>query len=86
MEEKNKGIKVIILENNIEVLVQENVKIIRIKSSNYNLLIMKDYLPIIGYLDGSISIEGEKTIAYDNIKAVYSNAKNVFYLIVKGKE
>jgi hypothetical protein len=83
--EKSNGIKVIILEDNIEIIKKENVKLIRIVSSNYNLLIMKDYLPIIGYLDGSITIEGEETIKYDKIKGIFSNVKNVFYLVVKEK-
>ena len=86
MEENNNGIKVIILEENIEVKTLLNVRVIRIKSTNYNLLIMKDYLPIVGYIDGQISIEGDETISYENIKAVFSNARNIFYLIVKGKE
>ena len=83
--EKSSGIKVIILEDNIEIVKKENIRLIRIVSSNYNLLIMKDYLPIIGYLDGSITIEGEETIKYDKIKAIFSNVKNVFYLVVKEK-
>ena len=69
--EKSSGIKVIILEDNIEIVKKENIRLIRIVSSNYNLLIMKDYLPIIGYLDGSITIEGEETIKYDKIKAIW---------------
>ena len=83
--EKSSGIKVIILEDNIEIVKKENIRLIRIVSSNYNLLIMKDYLPIIGYLDGSITIEGEETIKYDKIKGIFSNVKNVFYLVVKEK-
>lgn len=83
--EKSSGIKVIILEDNIEIVKKENIKLIRIVSSNYNLLIMKDYLPIIGYLDGSITIEGDETIKYDKIKGIFSNVKNVFYLVVKEK-
>ena len=83
--EKSSGIKVIILEDNIEIVKKENIKLIRIVSSNYNLLIMRDYLPIIGYLDGSITIEGDETIKYDKIKGIFSNVKNVFYLVVKEK-
>ncbi len=85
METNSNGIKVIILEDNIEIQTLENIRLIRIKSSNYNLLIMKDYLPIIGYIDGSITIEGDTTLTYNKLKAIFSNVRNVFYLIVKEK-
>ena len=85
MENQSDGISVIILEKDIQIIRMENVKVIRIKSSNYNLLIMKDYLPVVGEIDGSIVIEGDDTVTYDHIKAIYTNAKNKFYLLVKEK-
>ena len=63
----------------------ENVKIIRIKSDNYSLLILKDYWPVVGEINGSISIEGERNIRYDNINGFYSLSRNLFYLIIKDK-
>lgn len=62
----------------------ENIKTIRIISKDYNLLIMKDYVPIIGEIVGSIDINGENTnISYKQIKAFYMHSKNVFNLMIE---
>ena len=53
---KNLLVKILKIEN--EPLIIENVRFVRILSKKYNLLIMRDYLPIIGELDGSIEIVG----------------------------
>ena len=60
-----------------------DVKYIRIKSEKYNLLIMRDYLPVIGEINGSVEIEGIETIKFDNIKGYYINKNNEFSLIIK---
>ena len=62
----------------------DDVKTIRIVSKNYNLLIMKDYMPIIGEIVGSVDIKGETTdISYKKIKGFYMNNKNVFNLMIE---
>ena len=64
-----------------------HVTFIKIKSKDYNLLIMKDYLPIIGELDGSIRIESmEDSIELNNIKGYFLNKKNQFNLFIKEEE
>ncbi|MDD6272453.1 MAG: hypothetical protein ACI33S_05550 [Bacilli bacterium] len=83
--QSRKELKVIILDSGIEIEEVENVKIIRIKSDNYSLLILKDYWPVVGEINGSISIEGERNIRYDNINGFYSLSRNLFYLIIKDK-
>lgn len=80
-----KELKVIILDSGIEIEEIENVKIIRIKSDNYSLLILKDYWPVVGEINGSISIEGETNTKYENINGFYSLSRNLFYLIIKDK-
>lgn len=80
-----KELKVIILDSGIEIEEIENVKIIRIKSDNYSLLILKDYWPVVGEINGSISIEGERNTKYENINGFYSLSRNLFYLIIKDK-
>lgn len=68
------------------MLVYENVTIVRIKSKDYNLLIMKDYMPIIGEIDGTLEIEGENiNISYDNIKGYYMHYDNTFNIIIEGE-
>ena len=83
--QSNKELKVIVLDSGIEIKEIENVKIIRVKSDKYNLLVLKDYWPIVGEINGSISIEGETNHRYNNIKGFYSLSKNLFYLIINEK-
>ena len=62
----------------------ENIKTIRIISKDYNLLIMKDYLSVIGEIVGSIDIKGKDVdLSYKQIKEFYMNNKNVFNLMIE---
>lgn len=62
----------------------DNVKSIRILSSKYNILIMEDYLPVIGEVDGTVSIALEdRTEEFKNIVAYYKHSKNEFELLIK---
>ena len=79
-----KGIKVRIFDLDRGLIEYENIKIIRIISKNYNLLIMQDYLPILGEIEGSVDIKNEEVeLNYKNIKAFYMNSNNVFNLMIK---
>lgn len=80
-------INVKILNINTGLAEYEDAKFIKIKSKNYNLLIMQDYLPIIGEIDGNIRIEltGD-TIDLKHIKGYYINNKNQFNLFIKEEE
>lgn len=76
--------KVNIFTINEGLLSYDNVKYIRIKSTNYNLLIMRDYMPILGEIEGSISFEGpDVNKAYDNVLAFYMSKENEFNLIIR---
>ena len=83
---KSNELKVIVLDSGIDIEEIEKVKIIRVKSGIYNLLIYKDYWPIVGEINGSISIEGEINRKYENIKGFYSLSRNVFHLIIKERD
>ena len=62
----------------------DDIKIIRIISKDYNLLIMKDYLPIIGEIDGSVDIKNDSVnLSFKDIKAFYMNSDNIFNLMIK---
>lgn len=79
----NTGIKVRIFDMENGLKEYENIKIIRIISKDYNLLIMKDYLPIIGEIDGSVDIKNDDVnISFKSIKAFYMNSDNVFNLMI----
>ena len=82
--DNNEGIKVRIFDLKKGLVEYENIKIIRIISKNYNLLIMQDYLPILGEIEGSVDIKNEDIeLNYKNIKAFYMNSSNVFNLMIK---
>ncbi len=78
----NMIVKIFTLKNGLEEI--QDVRVIRILSKEYNLLIMKDYMPIIGNINGTIEIEtSTETKKIDNLFAYYVNRNNVFKLIVK---
>lgn len=82
--DNSEGIKVRVFDLKKGLVEYENIKIIRIVSTNYNLLIMKDYLPILGEIDGSVDIKNEDVeINYKNIKAFYMSSNDIFNLMIK---
>ena len=85
MKEDN-GINVIVLDNKeVKITEIKNVKVIRVKDKKYNLLILKDYWPVIGEINGDIHFEGDETYSYPNINGFYLLSHNVFKLIVSEK-
>ena len=81
---KGEGFKVRIFDLDKGLTEYEHVKIVRIVSKDYNLLIMEDYLSIIGDVEGSIDIKGEDIdIKFPKIRAFYMNSNNVFNLMIK---
>lgn len=80
----NNGIKVRVFDMEHGLREYDDIKIIRIISKDYNLLVMKDYLPIIGEVDGSIDIKNDNiSLSFKEIKAFYMNSGNVFNLMIK---
>ena len=78
------GIKVKIFDIKNGLRIYDNIKIIRIISKDYNLLIMKDYLPIIGEIEGSVDIKNDEVnLSFKDIKAFYMNSDNIFNLMIK---
>ena len=62
----------------------ENIKSVRIVSKDYNLLIMQDYMPILGEIVGDVDITGGDTnVSYKKIKGFYMNRDNVFNLMIE---
>lgn len=80
----NSGIKVRVFDMEEGLVEYENIKSIRITSKNYNLLVMKDYMPMIGEIVGTVDIIGDDTnLSFKQIKAFYMNANNVFNLMIE---
>lgn len=62
----------------------ENVAMVRIVSQDYNLLVLKDYMPTIGKVDGSVQIIGEDIMEnLEDIKGYYVFRKNQFELLIE---
>ena len=79
----NEHFKVRIFELNHGLREYDEVKLVRITSQDYNLLIMVDYLPLLGEFDGNIDIKGDDVdISFKNIKGFYMNSNNVFNLMI----
>ena len=86
MENNSDMLEVIVLESdNAKIQRIDNVKVIRVKDKNYNLLIMKDYWPVVGEIDGKILIESDREYSFSCINGFYSVSHNIFHLIIKQK-
>ena len=73
-------VRLFTLSKGLEII--ENVVAIRIKSKDYNLLILKDYVSHLGEIHGTLEIETENDlIEYNNINASFMNDDNVFSVI-----
>ena len=62
----------------------EGIFAVRIHSKGFRALIMNDYLPIIGRVDGSVTFlnrEGERR--YGNIRGFYKHQHNEFTLLIE---
>lgn len=77
-------VKIFSLKNGYEYY--DKVKAIRIKSKEYNLLIMKDYMPLIGKIEGELDIEREENgVHFSHIIGFYMLTNDSFELILKGE-
>lgn len=80
----SEGIRVRIFDMEHGLKEYEDVKTIRIISKDYNLLIMKDYLSVIGEIVGSVDIKGDNVdLSFKQIRAFYMNSRNVFNLMIE---
>lgn len=84
MQDSNNTFLVNVVQPNGELLAFDDVVAVRVVDRNYNLLMMKDYMPIIGEVQGSIDIQG-KTSKFEmkSGTAYYINHENKFTLIIK---
>lgn len=71
-------------ENGLRLI--SGVRAVRVIDRRSRILIMEDYLPTLGKIDGSIVIvtaEGE--VAYDGIQGFYKHQHNEFTLLIENK-
>ncbi len=65
------------------IVKYDNVQAVRVKNGESNLLVLKDYVPIIGDVNGKIEVILSDTITYDNVKGYYICYNNVFNFIIE---
>lgn len=83
-EEEKDGIKIKLLSMKKGLIEYTDVQFIKIISKDYNLMILKDYLPIIGEVKGKVEIETLKQkITLENIIGYYIHRHNQFNLFLK---
>ena len=84
MHRENNAIKVRVFDLEHGLTEYENVEFIRIVSTKYNLLIMKDYMLIIGVIYLILNIKRNAVdLNFDKLDAYYIHKDNVFNLMIK---
>ena len=81
---QSRGIQARIIDYQNGLRVLSSVQGVRIRSRDYVLLIMEDYLPAIGKIDGTVTFlteNGEET--YTGISGFYKHQHNEFTLLIE---
>lgn len=94
MENKKKKLLTTASDISVEILSikkglvkYEEVKLVKIKSLKYQLTIMKDYVPIIGEIEGSVEIvQKENNLIIENIIGFYIHKHNQLKLFLKEED
>ena len=77
-------IKVRVIDEKNGLTQLENVRAIRIHSGDYVLLIMKDYSPTLGQIDGTvIFLVDDREITLRNVKGCFKHQSNQFVMIIE---
>ena len=86
MEKEGKiNVRICGKENGLEVY--EKINFIRVVSKGYNLLIMADYLPIIGEIDGYVFFRDmQKEYRRGKLKGFFMHKKNQFSLMLESED
>ena len=84
LTDNKSNIKVNILDINKGLLEYDNVIYVKIKSKDNQLLIMKDYVSIIGELDGDLELNTlNGLVTFEKIVGYYMHKHNQFNLFIK---
>ncbi len=66
--------------------VYDGVKLIRVKSRDYTLLIMEDYFPLLGSVQGRVElVTGDDLIDLGEVKGFYLHRDNEFSLLIEAQ-
>ncbi len=65
----------------------KNIRMIRVVSTDHNLLIMEDYMPVIGEITGKVElVMDDKIVPFNPIHGFYMHKKNQFSLLIESHE
>ncbi|MBR2408198.1 MAG: hypothetical protein IKB07_04505 [Lachnospiraceae bacterium] len=86
--QSDKRIEAIIISYNNGFTVYHDVKMIRLKGKGINLLIMADYMPTVGEIDGDVELVREDSfegsiVSLKQISGFFVVKNNVFKLLIK---
>lgn len=94
-EEEQKRIEAVIIGYEQGYVSYHNVKMIRLKGHDLNLLIMADYMPTLGEIDGRVELlmeeiplrKGQKgeveSVVLENVSGFFVVKNNIFKLLLK---
>lgn len=83
-EPRPDNIFVRVIDENEGLQVLTNVCAVRIRSKEYVLLLMSDYTPTLGKVDGSVTfVLRDREVEYRDIEGYYKLQHNEFTLLVK---
>lgn len=67
--------------------VFENIQMIRVRSLDYSLLILDDYLPIIAKIEGDVElVRKDEIIPLHSVKGFFMHRDNVFSLLIEEQD
>lgn len=82
---KNKyKIRAEIVDRETGVTEYDEIRLVRLKSYDHNLLIMEDFMPVIGEVAGFVELVfDDETIEFNPIHGFYMHKKNKFSLLIE---
>lgn len=81
MERKIKA-KIVSMENGLQEY--KEIEMIRVKSEHHSLLILQNYMPLLGRMDGYVDLVlKDETLRIQNVKGYYMHKQNEFSLLVE---
>lgn len=84
IRERKYKIRAEVVDREIGVQRFENIRLVRLKSYDHNLLIMEDYMPIIGEVAGFVELVfDDKTVEFNPIHGFYMHKQNKFSLLIE---
>lgn len=84
IKDKKYKISVEVVDRKTGVQYFDNVRLVRLKSCDHNLLIMEDYMPVIGEVTGFVELVFEnKTVEFNPIHGFYMHKQNKFSLLIE---